>query len=105
MAKETDKQIIIDEHFFVPQGVIDVRHASEEEGSTFYSSPDDVAAPDVYIPDATSEEVPVLMPPTSFSVYEQRVRIASDGRAVVDVVLDFPDMYGAKSIDVRVTKA
>jgi hypothetical protein len=42
--------------------------------------------------------------PTSFTVYEQRVRISPSGTAVVDVTLDFPDISGVASVDVRVTK-
>ena len=44
------------------------------------------------------------MPPTSYTIVDQRVRIASDGRAIVDAIVDFPDVDGVISIDVRVTK-
>lgn len=100
MAKEVDKQTIIDNHFFVPPGVIDVRQGGSESGT------------DSYIPGTTAVAEPILetpeslvpMPPTSYTVVDQRVRIASDGRTVVDVVLEFADVPGVNSIDVRVSK-
>ena len=101
MAKEENKQIILDNRFFVPPGVIDVRAAGAEDGETFYDATDiAVEGPTLSYPEAT-----LPMPPSSYAIAEQRVRIASDGRAVVDVLLEFPDIAGVETIDVRITKA
>lgn len=102
MAKEVDKQLILDNRFFVPPGVIDVRNAGDEDGDRYYVSPEDVAVPGPILETPTSE---IPMPPTSYEIAEQRVRIGTDGRAVVDVMLEFPDLIGVETIDVRVTKA
>lgn len=101
MAKEPDKQIILDNRFFLPPGVIDVRDAGSENAELLYD-PSDLAAegPILDTPEST-----VPMPPSSFTIVEQRVRIGSDGRAVVDVTLEFADVPGVDSIEVRITKA
>lgn len=100
MAKEENKQIILDNHFFVPPGVIDVRAAGGEDGTTFYNT-EDIA---VEGPTLNTSDSTVPMPPTSYEIVEQRVRISSDGRATVDVLLEFPDVDGIQTIEVRVTK-
>lgn len=45
-----------------------------------------------------------LYPPDSVTVVSQTVRIASDGRAVVDVVLEIDSNIAGVTYDVRVTK-
>lgn len=102
MAKEIDKQLILDNRFFVPPGVIDVRAAGDESGDRYYENPSDVAVEGPVLDTPTSN---VPMPPSSYQIAEQRVRISSDGRAVVDVWVEFPDINGVDTIDVRVTKA
>lgn len=102
MAKEIDKQIVLDNRFFVPPGVIDVRQAGAEEGDSYYGDPADVAVEGPVLDNPVSI---VPMPPTSYEIASQRVRISSDGRAVVDVFLEFPDLTGVETIDVRITKA
>lgn len=101
MATE-NKQIILDDRFFTPPGIVDVRSEGQENGAVNYT-------PDIV---ASDDEAPVLSDPsqtvpnpTSFSVVDQHVRISSDGRATVDVTLEFPDIPGIQSIDVQVTKA
>lgn len=101
MAKEVDKQLILDNRFFVPPGVIDVRQAGEEDGEGYYDPIDlMVEGPILETPVSV-----VPMPPTSYEIVEQRVRITSDGRAVVDVTVEFPSVDGVETIDVRITKA
>lgn len=101
MAKEPDKQLILDDRFFLPPGVIDVRSAGEENGVGFYD-PEDVA---VDGPTLLTAESTIPIAPTSFQVVDQHVRIGSDGRAVVDVTLEFPDLPGVYSIEVGLSKA
>jgi hypothetical protein len=101
MAKETSKQIILDNDFFVPPGLVDVRAAGKEDGEFYY----DAATQAVEGPTLETPVSKIPMPPSSYEVVEQHVRISSDGRAVVDVMVEFPDISGVESIDVRVTKA
>lgn len=101
MAVDSNAQVIIDGRFFVPKGVVDVRQANSESDSDAYQYVADVMVDPT--PDPSTAIAP--MPPTSYSIVEQRVRISSDGSAVVDVTLDFPDVAGVESIDVRITKA
>jgi hypothetical protein len=102
MANAPDnKQIILDNRFFVPAGVIDVRAKGAEDGESNYIIGDQmVEGPILSNPVAT-----IPMPPSSYQIVEQHVRITSDGRAVVDVMLEFPDIDGVETIDVRITKA
>lgn len=100
MAKDVDKQIILDNRFFLPPGVIDVRNAGEENGEGYYDPIDQQVEGPIF----NTPESPIPMPPTSYAIVEQRVRISSDGRAVVDVLIEFPDIDGVETIDVRITK-
>lgn len=102
MAKEVSKQIILNNNFFIPQGITDVRAAADSDADeTFY----DVGDTAVEGPTLADPEDIVPMPPTSYTIAEQRVRISAGGQAVVDVTLDFPDVYGIETIEVRTTKA
>lgn len=101
MAKSNERDISLDPRFSVPPGVIDVRQQGQDNGATYYDS--NTLAGEGPILRTPSSTVP--MPPSAFSIVEQRVRIGSDGRAVVDVTLEFADVPGINSIDVRVTKA
>jgi len=100
MATSRVRDVVIDPRFFVPPGVVDVRHQNNEDAEVLYDA------------STLAQEGPVLqspasvipMPPTSYTIVDQRVRIASDGRAIVDAIVDFPDVDGVISIDVRVTK-
>jgi hypothetical protein len=102
MAIEENKQTTIDNHFFVPLGVIDIRQKDAADYAYIYNPSDtasDSNAPVLGTPTST-----IPMPPSSFSIIEQRVRISPDGTTVVDVTLQFPDIPGVDHIDVRVTK-
>lgn len=102
MAKDYDKQTILDNRFYVPPGVIDVRARGEEDGDVYYDNPEDVAV-DGPVLETPISDVP--MPPTSYAIVEQRVRVSTDGHSVVDVMIEFPDVPGIETIDVRITKA
>ncbi|HEY6019984.1 MAG TPA: hypothetical protein VIY48_08795, partial [Candidatus Paceibacterota bacterium] len=47
---------------------------------------------------------PTLLPPNNVSVVSQTVRVATDGRSVVDVVLEVDDIPGVIQFDVRLSK-
>lgn len=99
MATNRDRDIEIDPRFFVPPGVVDVRQQNRENGEYYYD--EDTLA--VEGPVLEYPEAVLPMPPSSYEIVDQRVRIAPDGRAVVDVTVEFPDVQGIYSIDVRVT--
>jgi hypothetical protein len=101
MATANNKEIILNNNFFVPPGIVDVRQADADEAQTVYT-PEDVAVEGATL-DESTDKMP--MPPTSFQIVDQHVRISADGRAVVDVTLQFPDVSGVENIDVRVTKS
>lgn len=99
MATDRQRDIELDPRFYCPPGIIDVRQANKENGEYYYN-PDDIA---VEGPVLDYPEAVLPMPPSSYKIVDQRVRIAPDGRAVVDVTVEFPDVQGIYSIDVRVT--
>lgn len=103
MATPDPIQTIIDSHFFVPAGSIDIRQQDNTDSEFIYgaaSIASDNNQPTLLTPTST-----VPMPPTSFEIVSQRVRISADGTAVVDVTLQFPDIPGVDHIDVRITKS
>lgn len=111
MAIEPTKQTILDQSFYVPKGVIDVRQANAaDSGQDYYGDASSGGASgggtggsaDFPFPQGTT---PGVLPPTSFTVISQQVRIAPDGGLVVDVILEFPDVPGVDHIDVRIAKA
>jgi hypothetical protein len=100
MAIQTHREIIIDKFFSVPPGVVDVRHANEADGEFNYSSATDVAE----TPTLSSPGVQIPMTMSSFSITDQTIRMTSDGRSVVDVTFEFPDLPGVININIRETK-
>lgn len=104
MATQSNQQQIIDAHFYVPKGVVDMRQQDSTDYGYVYT-PDTKAnaGGDAPILDKPPSKVPA--PPTSYMIVDQHVRTAADGSTVVDVTVEFPDIVGVNSIDVRVTKA
>lgn len=107
MAKAPDDDIIIDKRFYAPPFIIDVRQEGEENGEFDYK-PGDVAAAGPILQNpgngGSGGVTNVPMPPTTFKIKSETVRIAADGRSVVDLVLEFPDVQGIERIDVGMTK-
>lgn len=100
MGKTRVRSVEIDEHFFVPTGVVDVRQEGEDNGEFNYGPQDTaIGAPVLETPDAI-----VPMPLDGMKIIEQRVRIASDGSSVVDITFEFPDVAGVQSIEMSYTK-
>lgn len=98
-----DRDIELDPRFLVPPGVIDVRQENRDDSYNTYS-PEDVVLPgDGPVLEFSNSTVPSA--PSTYTIVSQTVRTGSDGRAVVDVLLDFPDNMGGVDIDVRVTPA
>lgn len=110
--------VVLDPQFFLPPDVVDVRvgRASdpvEDDGVTF----DDVVdADDAFVEDGEIADTPniptdddgegaeMLPTPQWMNIIDQQVRIAPDGKAVVDVVIELEDVTGATEYDVRITK-
>lgn len=99
--------VVIDSIFFVPEDIVGVRQATEEElvpstddeyddGSTEYSLDVDEET-DVLDTPGT------LQTPQYVNVVSQTVRFTADGRSVVDVVLDVENVPGAINYEVRVS--
>lgn len=103
MAIQQNVQQIIDSHFFVPVGAVDIRQQNNTDFEFIYTAPDVATDNNAPILDTPTSTVP--MPPTSYEIVSQRVRISADGSAVVDVTLQFPDIPGVDHIDVRITKS
>lgn len=101
MATDPDKDIEIDPRFFIPPGLIDVRQSNKQNSEYIYD--DSTRAVEGPILETPTSVVPIA--PTSYSIVSQRVRTSSDGRAVVDVLVEFPDIPGVQSIDIQITKA
>lgn len=102
MATNTVRDIVVDNLFPIPPGMVDMRYENKEDGEFNYINEDDIAdsAPILDAPDST---VPTL-PLASFKIVDQTIRITSDGRSVVDVTFEFPDVNGILSVEMRVTK-
>lgn len=103
MAIQQNPQTIIDSHFFVPVGAVDIRQQNAEDYQYSAYNPADTAS-DNNQPTLQTPTSAVPAPPTSFSIVSQRVRISAGGTAVVDVTLEFPDIPGIDHLDVRITK-
>jgi hypothetical protein len=117
-------EVVLNPVFFLPPDVVDVRVAdtsdpTEEDGVTYDDvvdaddvltdgSPTDddtvVDTPNVPIDD-DGEGAEMLPTPQWMQIIDQQVRIAPDGKAVVDVVIELEDVTGATEYDVRMTKA
>lgn len=116
-------EVILNPAFFLPPDVVDVRVAdtsepTEDDGVTY----DDVIDADDVIVDGSEvdsgisdtpniptdddgEGAEMLPTPQWMNIIDQQVRIAPDGKAVVDVVIELEDVTGAAEYDVRITKA
>lgn len=118
-------EVVLNPVFFLPPDVVDVRVSdtsdpAEEDGVTY----DDVIDADDVLTDGSStneddgvsdtpniptdddgEGAEVLPTPQWMQIIDQQVRIAPDGKAVVDVVIELEDVTGATEYDVRITKA
>ena len=112
--------VVLNPQFFLPPDVIDVRVGDsaepvEDDGITY----DDVIDADDVLTDGSTPDVPdtpnvptdddgegaeVLPTPQWMNIIDQQVRIAPDGKAVVDVVIELEDVTGATEYDVRITK-
>lgn len=107
-------EVVLNPVFFMPPDVVDIKVGYEDTtqeniANTTYS--DIIDGQDATDFDVTSgqstdttESGETPMPPQFMNVVEQTVRIAPDGKSVVDVVVEFEDLLGNNEYDVRITK-
>ena len=112
MASNND--IVVDPNFFFPPGIIDMRYEQKDIGITNDSNTAPNQSAELFgsaIPvDYTLNATPVeftsnsLLPPPSFIVISQNVKLDTSGKSVVDVVIEVPDINGVTQIGARMTK-
>ena len=103
MAKTTRREIELNPRFPVPPTVIDVRHENQEDSYIYYEGDQDII---VDVEDGPILETPdsaIPSAPSRFTIVSQTIRIGDDGRATVDVLLEFPDT--GVNVDAKVTPA
>lgn len=110
MANDPREDIVINpELFFVPDDVIDVRGGTGETNPDIPEQPE----PDtiVYFDDvdfdaeedaSNPSDVSALQTPQWLTVVEQSVRIAPDGRSLVDITFEVEEVAGALDYELRV---
>src|ERR1044072_2689412 len=111
--------IEIDPNFFLPPTVVDMRYRNLEDASDSTTTRSDQTGEVVNVDyDEVSyselerdtdrfenESVStIISPPDYVTVVSQQVRVASDGKFVVDIILDVEDVPDAIQYDVRLTK-
>jgi hypothetical protein len=100
--------------FFVPDDVIDVRPSTGEDYPDIPEEPTEVdpetgidieyVDPNDMVSDSNPDEYEDLQTPQWLTVLSQTIRIAPDGRSVVDVILEVEEVMGAEEYELRVTK-
>lgn len=111
MANDPREDIVINPaFFFVPEDVIDVRAGSGEDSEDFpvvYQEEDNLDADEVdvvYDEDISNpDSVGTVQTPMWLVVADQQVRIAPDGRSVIDVTFEVEEVAGAVDYQLRVT--
>lgn len=105
MAKTNRTDIELNPAFPVPPNVIDVRQENSDDS---YQNYDGGNAGDIVGPGngpiLGTPDAPVPNAPSRYSIVSQTLRTSPDGRTVVDVLIDFPDVNDI-NVDVRVTPA
>jgi hypothetical protein len=125
MATPDSKKVFstasIDPNFSLPPGVIDLeyRNIDEPRDSSTERSEDNGEVINVDYDSSSFQELndwgndtgtgtdssgDILYPPDSITLVTQTVRITSDGRTVVDVVLEIDNSVAGVTYDVRLTK-
>jgi hypothetical protein len=100
--------VVLDPNFFLPPGVVDVRHVNDTETDGLYSdeSDDTIAEGDVESPvdSVVDGNNDVLQPPGEITIVSQTVKVADDGKFAVDVVIDVEEIPGVTNYETRLTK-
>lgn len=100
MATTRERDVVISPYFGLPALVTDVRYPPVEDSTTF----DEIVVAEAAAVEDDPEDSPIPTPPSTFIIEEQKVRISTDGTAVVDMTIELPDVDDVYQVDVRVTK-
>jgi len=94
------REILLDEFFSVPPGVVDVRQEAAEDREYLYTP----ETQPVDVPTIESPTSTIPSPPTSYRIISQTIRTGEDKTKVVDVILVFPEVDGVFDINIRAIK-
>lgn len=97
-------ETVVDARFFIPKNIVNLRFRQDYDltDSTFFSS-DPQTPVDQMVPADPGQNESLPKPDVSFNLVSQTLRIAPDGKQVVDVVIELPDVDGAE-YEMRVTR-
>ena len=104
----SQQPITVDPNFFLPPSLINGEYSSvdgpfSEDDETVGGTGDTVV--EVIDESATDGGITGLRPPDTVTVFSQTVRIAPDGRQVIDVLLDVETVEGAADYEVRYSRS
>ena len=95
--------VVVDQRFFFPEDVIDIKQKSSKSSITnSYSDSDSIT--DTYSAGDPTVLIGGLDAPRYLTIISQTARITSDGKTLIDVVLEVEDVPGATHYEIRVTK-
>lgn len=110
MANDPRNDVVINPaYFFVPDDVIDVRSGTAESYPDIDSEPaefefDLAEVLDSELDGSNPDSIATLQTPQWLTIVDQQVRVAPDGRSVVDVYFECEDVPGAIDYQLRVAK-
>lgn len=102
MAVIREREVIVDPRLPNPPAVTGVTQDLSEGDSYLLTEDVQELAATAAFSETSAPPVPVIPTIKSMSVYSQTVRIATDGRTVVDVEVEFPNGSYA-GVDIEVT--
>jgi hypothetical protein len=109
-----NQPVSIDPNFFLPPNVVDMRYVDiegedtstqrDDDGEIVGTNYDDVAIYDFEQFPTTDSASSLLSPPDTVTFVSQTVRVAADGKFVVDLIIDVEDVPGVVRYDVSLSK-
>jgi hypothetical protein len=108
-------EVVLNPQFFLPPDVIDMRSGYQDiiqEDNVTYDDAiidaDNQSQSDYGVDNGesgTNESAESIPSPQWMNIIDQQVRISTDGKAIVDVTVEFEDISGSSEYDIRVTKS
>lgn len=109
-----NQPIEIDPNFFIPPNLVDLRYSDINEEDTSLQRDDDgeIVGTDYDVPAIYEEGEDLLpagsssliAPPDNITFVSQQVRVAADGKFVVDLIIEVADEPGIIKYDVSLSK-
>lgn len=97
------EEIEIDDRFFVPENIVDVRRNNRWDDEYDYTTIVDPANPEAYpSPSPNYERLPT--PEYGVNIVSQIIKTAPDGKVTIDVVIDLPDQQQNVEYEYQITK-